>query len=175
MRRSRSIHSGPADNTDRRTGRRVRPAQQGVNTRGELVEGERLDDVVVGAGLQPGDPIADLIASRQDQDRSIDVEPAQASAQLDTRHSRQADVDDHHVGAATGNDRNRRFRIGHRRHVEAVHAQPSIDCHAHGVVVFDDQHASTVGRVHRHDALIAKRTLGRNHVHAPIVVGAGQS
>ena len=116
-----------------------------MDARGELVERERLDHIVISAGLQPGDPIPNLIASRQNQDRSIDIEAAQSGAQLHTRHPGQTDVDDHHVWASTGNNRYRRFRIRHRRHFEAVHAQPSINCHAHGIVVFDDEHASAIG------------------------------
>ncbi len=67
---------------------------------------------------------------------------SQARAQLDARHSGQADVDDHHVRPAPGNHRQRSLRIWYRRDVETVHSEPSIDGCSHGVVVFDHEHTS---------------------------------
>ena len=53
-------------------GRRV-AAQQRPDPRQQLAERERLDEVVVGAGVQPVDPVADGVAGGQHQDRGPDA------------------------------------------------------------------------------------------------------
>ena len=44
-------------------------AQQRLEARGQLGDRERLDQVVVGAGLQPGDAVLDLVARGEHADR----------------------------------------------------------------------------------------------------------
>ncbi len=68
-----------------RTGaRRAAAAQQRLQARGQLRDRERLDQVVVGARLQPGDAVLDLVARGQDADRDVDAPGAQPP---DDRHA----------------------------------------------------------------------------------------
>ena len=53
----------------RRRVRRVGAAQQRAHPREQLLERERLDQIVVGAGVEAGDPVADAVARGQHQDR----------------------------------------------------------------------------------------------------------
>ena len=54
-------------------------AQQRVQPGDDLFERERLHDVVVGARLQPRDPVADLVAGREDAHRQVVPGRAQAA------------------------------------------------------------------------------------------------
>ena len=45
------------------------PAQQRAEAGQQLVRGERLDEVVVGAGVESGHPVGDRVAGGQHQDR----------------------------------------------------------------------------------------------------------
>ena len=74
------------------------PTQEGADPCAQLVEGERLDQVVVGTGVQPADPVAHGVAGGEHQDPGCDplhgVRP-EALAHLqsvDARH-RQVEAD----------------------------------------------------------------------------------
>ena len=54
---------------DRRIGTTGLASQQRVDARGELLEVERLDHVIVGAGVEAGDTIRHGVACGQDQYR----------------------------------------------------------------------------------------------------------
>jgi hypothetical protein len=54
-----------------------RPAQQRVQARHQLAQVERLGQIVVGAGLQTGDPVVDGVAGREHADRDVVAERAQ--------------------------------------------------------------------------------------------------
>ena len=45
-----------------------RPPQEGTYPGEQLLEREGLDEVVVGAGVEPGDPVRDRVARREHQD-----------------------------------------------------------------------------------------------------------
>ena len=49
--------------------RRIAAAQECADTREQLLRRERLDQIVVGTGVEPGDTIGDGVARRQHQDR----------------------------------------------------------------------------------------------------------
>src|SRR5205807_1943560 len=69
---------------DERAGRLgAAAAQEGLQARGQLRDRERLDQVVVGTGLQPGDAVVDVVAGRQDADRDVDAVVAQAAHDAD--------------------------------------------------------------------------------------------
>ena len=55
---------------------RLGPRTQRAHAGGQLLAGERLDEVVVGAGVEPRDAVIDAVARRQQQDR--DREPSRA-------------------------------------------------------------------------------------------------
>jgi len=56
-------------------------AQEGAHAGQQLDEGEWLDQIVIGAGLQPADPILDAVAGGEQQDGHIAVR-AQAATDL---------------------------------------------------------------------------------------------
>src|SRR6185503_3019701 len=62
----RNLASGGVDGqgpqADDRALRLVAPADEGLDARTQLVEGERLDEVVVGSQLEPLDPVLDAVA-----------------------------------------------------------------------------------------------------------------
>ena len=75
----------------------VTAAQQSVQPEHELARAERLGEVVVGAELQPDDPVVDGVEAReQHHGRPVGVE-AHPAQQVQTRRAGQADVEDHRV------------------------------------------------------------------------------
>ncbi len=115
------------------------PPQERVEPRGELGEGERLDEVVVGAGLEPGDAVVDLVARGQDADRDVDaVGPHPAD------HADAVEVGHHHVedddGRRTRRDLLQRSAPARgRRHGEALEAQRALEGLPDGRLVVDDE------------------------------------
>ena len=111
-----------ADRPDRRArlgagrGRRGPPGQR-PQPRRELLVGERLDEVVVGARVEAGDPVADRVARGEHQDRQR-REPlrAQPAGDLEPGDVGQADVEDDGVDAGA---RPRRSRGRSRRRARA--------------------------------------------------------
>jgi hypothetical protein len=45
------------------------PAEQGLNASDQLRHGEWLGQIIIGAGIEPGNPVLDRIASGENQDR----------------------------------------------------------------------------------------------------------
>ena len=76
-------------------------AQHGVHARGELVDGEGLDDVVVGAAAQPEHPRLLVAAGGHRDDRHRRPGP-QPAAHLDAVEVGQAHVQQHEVGRVGG-------------------------------------------------------------------------
>src|SRR6187397_1320644 len=64
---ARRVQHEVAGRKDRRTLTGTSP-DQGPNPRHELREGERLDEVIVGAGVQALDAVADVVASGEHED-----------------------------------------------------------------------------------------------------------
>jgi hypothetical protein len=74
------------------------PPQEGADARQELLEREWLEEVVVGARVEPGDAIPDGVAGGEHQDlRSVSAEP-HAPAGLDAVHARHQVVEHDGVG-----------------------------------------------------------------------------
>src|SRR5258708_3472336 len=78
------------------TGRRLSP-RQGADPGQQLGEGEGLGQVVVGAGVQPRDPVLDRGPGGQHQDRRLDSLGANLAANLESVHPRQHHVPDDQV------------------------------------------------------------------------------
>ncbi len=76
---------------------RRRAAGERAQSCQELVERERLGEVVVGAGVEPGDPVVDRVARRQHQHRRPDLVPPKSPARLEAVDARQHDVEHDHV------------------------------------------------------------------------------
>ena len=53
--------------------------------------------VIVGAGIQPGDAVFGGVPRREDQHRQVRAAVAQASQHLQAIHARQAEIEHHHV------------------------------------------------------------------------------
>src|SRR6185312_4798707 len=73
-------------------------AQQRADAREQLLERERLRQVVVGAGVEPLDPVLDLRARGQHQDRNLAALAAQRPRDLEPVDARHQHVEHHRVG-----------------------------------------------------------------------------
>ena len=69
-------------------------AQQRAHPRQQLAQRERLDEVVVGAGVQAGDAVVDLAARGEHQHRRAVAALAQAPAHLQAVDAGHRDVED---------------------------------------------------------------------------------
>ncbi len=68
-----------------------RSPQKGAHAGEELVEGERLGEVVVGAGIEAGDAVRDEVAHREHQDGgriAVGAEPPAHLEAVDARHQK---------------------------------------------------------------------------------------
>ena len=85
-------------------------AQVGAHAREQLGEPERLDQVVVGAGVEAGDDVELLVAGGEDEDGQLGAGGAQAAADLDAVDVGQPEVEDHEpdVGVRRGDGAGRR-------------------------------------------------------------------
>ena len=77
-------------------------AQQSPHAGQQLFEGEWLGQIVVGAGVEAGDPLGDRVAGGQHQDRQIIAGAAQLTADLQTVQPRHHDVEHEPVGPVGG-------------------------------------------------------------------------
>ena len=86
------------------SGRRVRcPATtQRSQPRRELLVGERLDEIVVGAGVEAADPVAHRVACGEHQDRHVRAGRAHPAGDLEPGDVGQADVQDDRLDAGGG-------------------------------------------------------------------------
>ena len=77
-------------------------AQERLQARGDLLHRERLDDVVVGAGLEAAHAVVDLVAGREDADGDVLAAVAQAGEHLEAVEVGhvQVEQDDGRVDAA---------------------------------------------------------------------------
>ena len=74
------------------------PAQQRAQARIELLERERLDEVVVGPGVEPCDPVVDLVAGGEHQHRNAVTGPAKGAADIEAVEPWHQDVEDDRSG-----------------------------------------------------------------------------
>ena len=114
-------------------------AQQRPEPRDQLLDRERLDEVVVGARLQARDPVLHLIPGRQDEDRRADAVGPQAGADGTTVEVGHRHVEDDGGGRAPGDRLERRAAAGRRVHGEALEAQRALEGLTDCVVVVDDE------------------------------------
>ena len=83
-------------------GRAGSASAQGADARDQLVEGERLAEVVVRAQLQPVDPILDVGGRGEHQDAAGRAVAHQLAADLVAVHGRQVAVEHDHVVVGAG-------------------------------------------------------------------------
>src|SRR5579863_282861 len=106
-------------------------------TRAQLADVVGLDEVVVGAGLQPDDPILDRIPGGEHQHRGAVARAAQPAADLDAVDLREADVEDHDVGHVLGQFEQAVLTVRAFDHLIAGQQQRSPDRGAHRIVILD--------------------------------------
>src|SRR5437763_1433791 len=78
------------------------PAEQRPEPRLELLERERLDQVVVGAHVQAGDAVVDRVPGGEHQDGGAVTGPAHAPRHLQAVHAGHGDVQNHRAGRRRG-------------------------------------------------------------------------
>ncbi len=100
--------------------RRLRAPQQRAQARLELLQGERLDQVVVGAGVEPRHPIVDGIARGEHQHRRAVAGVAQPAADLEPVDPGHRHVEHHRVVAHLRHAVERLAAVGGERDVVAV-------------------------------------------------------
>ena len=83
-------------------------AQQRAHPREQFLEGERLGQVVVGAGVEAGDPLGHRIAGGQHQDGQVVAGAAELTAHLEPVQPRHHHVEHQGVGPVAG-DQVQRF------------------------------------------------------------------
>src|SRR3954453_3272675 len=115
-------------------------AQQRAQAGEQLLALERLDEVVVGARVEPLHARLDRVARGQHEDRHV-VGGAQAARDLDAVELRQAEVEDHEVRVVRGGLVERCLPAAAEAHVVAVQAQRALEHLRDLVVVLDDEHA----------------------------------
>ena len=121
--------------------------QERTDARRELGQLERLDHVVVGAGVEPGDAIGDGVARGDDQHRTRVAAPAHAAQHVETFLARQPEVEQHEVVHVLGERELGRAAVAHPVDGEAVLAQSAADRLADHRVVFGEEQAHAWQRV----------------------------
>ncbi len=120
----------------------ARAAQQRAQAGEQLLERERLGQVVVGARLQARDAVADAVARGEHQDRRAVAGVAQPAADLEAVEPGHQDVEQDRVGAAPS----AWARTASRPSPASATSKPStsqdpLEHLAHGGLVVDDQDA----------------------------------
>src|SRR5581483_4350230 len=92
----RGVEAQVADLEDGGTLDRSAPGER-PKTRQELLEGERLRQVVVRSRVETADAVVDSVARRQHENRSPDAVVPQAAADLEAVRAREHDVEDDRV------------------------------------------------------------------------------
>ena len=120
-------------------------AQQRPQPGQQLLQRERLGQVVVGAGVEALDPVADGVAGGEHQDGYVVAGGAQRAGGLDAVEPRHHHVHDDHVGRRPRRSRQRLGAVGGQGHVVPVELQRPAQRLAHGPVVVDDEDAGGAG------------------------------
>ena len=115
------------------------PAQQGVQARGQFAQVERLEQVIVGTGLQAIDTIGDGIAGGEHQYRQGLAFFAQAAQQLEAVFVGQAEVEDHHVELRGLQHCPRIGGVANPVHGQALSGEAGADAGGDQVVVLAEQ------------------------------------
>ena len=111
--------------------------RQGPHARHQFRRSERLDQVIVGAGLQPAHPVLHLVARRQQQHRQPAAARAQAAHDFKAVQPRQADIEHQHVGRAGALQHGVGFAaIAQQLHLHAMAAQHPCQAVGQDRVVF---------------------------------------
>jgi len=138
----------------------VGSSQQGTHARHQLPEGEGLDQVVIGTGVQARHPVVDLIARGQHQHRRAIAPGAQAPTHLQTPQVGHRDIEDDCLDGRVGQHLKGLIAIPGQGHPVALERQRSRERLLHGGLIVDHEYASRIG--HR-----SERARGRQWPIAP--------
>ena len=133
-----------ADRQRRHAARRP-AAQQRAQAREQLLALERLDEVVVGAGVEPLDARLERVARGQHQDRDVLAVRAQPLGDLDAVEPGQPEVEHQQVGQEGVVGVQRRDAVTGELDLVALDAQRALQHLGDVVVVLDDQDAGGAG------------------------------
>ncbi|KGC71300.1 hypothetical protein DP56_5938 [Burkholderia pseudomallei] len=116
-------------------------ARDRAHARGQLGQVERLDQIVVGAGVQPRDPVRDLIERGQDDDGHRRAARAQLAQEIEPTPVGQQQIEQDQI---VGRDRDVPPRVREAR--DAIGRMPVLlDLGADGLaeprIVFDEKHS----------------------------------
>ena len=114
-------------------------AQQRAHPRHQLGQHERLDQVVVGAGLQAGHPVVDRAARGQDADRHVVVHRPQRGHHADAVQHRHVDVEHDRIRPGFGGAAQCLGAVDCGRYLEAGQPQSALQRRKHVGVVVDNQ------------------------------------
>ena len=114
-------------------------AQQRAQPGEQLLEGERLGQVVVGAGVEPLDPVADGVAGGEHQDRHAVADLAQRAGGLQAVEPRHHHVHHDGVGVDPADPGERLGAVGGGGDLVAVELQRPPQRLPDGAVVLDDE------------------------------------
>ncbi|GAA3111524.1 hypothetical protein GCM10020001_032730 [Nonomuraea salmonea] len=120
---------------------RLRPAQHGADAGVEHARLDRLDHVVVGAGLEAHHDV-EVVASCGEQDDGELVELADAAAHLDAVDAGEHDVEDRDLRAAGSDVVERLLTRRVRRDGVSLPGQRQLQSRAHRGIVFYKEDAS---------------------------------
>ena len=112
--------------------------QHRLHARDELARRERLRDVVVGADLEPDDPVGLLVARGEHQDRNVRA-GAHLAADVEAVLARQADVEQHEPDRMPLELDQRLVAVPHPDHAVAVARQVAADELADRRLVLDEE------------------------------------
>ena len=135
------VHLEIADRELRLHRGRAAPAQQGLDPRQELGEGEGLGEIVVGAGAKPAHPVVDLAQRAQEQDGGDDLGDPQGLDHVQPVDLRQHAVDDDQVELPAGGMEKPVAPAGDTIHHITVLGQAFDHIGCGRLIVFDDQNA----------------------------------
>ena len=175
---ARGIEREVADPQHLVVARHARAAQQRTKARQQLVERERLHEVVVGAGVEPGDPVAHLVAGGEHEHGRAVAPLAQAPARgepVDVRHQH---VEHDHVGLRLQHRHERLGAVAGGDDVVALEGEGPHEGVAHALVVLGHEHPArgTVLRAGAERHVVAPPSVDGSDrgklVHAPVVRAA---
>ncbi len=122
-------------------GRGLGPAQQGPQPGQQLLEGEGLDQVVVGPGVEAGHPVGDGVAGGQDEDGQVVTGGPQLAAHLEPTHLGHDDVEHHGIGSLRRDQPQGLGAVTRLGDLVALEGQRPTDGLAHAGVVVHHQDA----------------------------------
>ena len=111
------------------------------SARQQLLEREGLDEVVVGAGVEPGDAVGHVVARGQHQHRRAVAARAQPPADLEPVDLRHQHVEHDRVGGSLRERGERLAPVGGERDLVALEPQRALERLAHGGLVVHDEQA----------------------------------